>query len=378
VAEVEPFRALVFDPAAAGAPLDALVAPPYDVIPEETLHELAATSEYNVIRLIRPHEPDLAAARLADWRDRGVLVRDERPALWRLEEEFVGPDGIRRVRAGLVGRLRLHPFSDGVVFPHERTFPGPLEMRLRLIRALRTKVSPVLVLHAGPSPPPVERPPDLEATFAGATSRLWRIEGEAHAAALAGAVRGPLVIADGHHRYTAALRFHEEERTEATAFVLAALVSRDDAGLEIFPTHRTVAAAAPEPGPAFRRTPLDGDVAGALDRLRGVARDHPAFVHVAPEGLALVELPDVEGGVLERLDVAALDQLALSGVGYTPSAREAELAVRTGRARAAFLVRAPTVEQVHAVATAGLVMPQKSTYFYPKLTTGLLLSPFDE
>lgn len=378
MAELKPFRALRYDPAAAGASLDQLVAPPYDVIPDAVLQSLAAASEFNIVRLIRPHEPELAAERFADWQARGILVREETPAVWRLEEEFVGPDGVRRTRVGLVARVRVHPFEEGVVFPHERTFDGPMQMRLRLIRGLRTKVSPVLMLHAGASPPVLPGPPQLEATLGGSTSRLWRIDDPALVAETIAAVKGPLVIADGHHRYTASLRYFQEQGTEESAFTLATLVSRDDPGLEIFPTHRLVSVDPPPLPAGFGESPLAGDVRACLDRLGEVGRDHPAFVRLDGDGAVLAEERDVEGGTLERLDVSSLDRLGLEGVGYTAFVDEAVRAVECGEARAAFLVRAPTIEQVEDVATSGLVMPQKSTYFFPKLTSGLLLAPLDE
>ncbi|MDQ3876015.1 MAG: DUF1015 domain-containing protein, partial [Actinomycetota bacterium] len=142
MALVKPFRALRYDVAAAG-PLDDLVAPPYDVITPEVRERLLAASDHNVVRLIRPDQPEEAGRAFRDWRERGILARDPRPALWLLEEEFVGLDGVARTRHGIVGRVRLHPYADGVVLPHERTFPGPKRARLRLLRAVRAKLSPL-------------------------------------------------------------------------------------------------------------------------------------------------------------------------------------------------------------------------------------------
>ena len=149
------------------------------------------------------------------------------------------------------------------------------------------------------------------------------------------------------------------------------LVGLDDPGLEIFPTHRLTSGAVPELDGQFTQTPLP-DSGEALAALAGVGRDHPAFVLLRSDGAALVEGGDY------RLDTALVDSLPLSEVAYTASADEAERAVRSGEATAAFLVRPPTVEQVEEFARAGVRMPPKSTYFFPKLTSGLLLSPFDE
>ncbi len=188
----------------------------------------------------------------------------------------------------------------------------------------------------------------------------------------------PFVIADGHHRYDAALRFHEEQRTDETGWVLAVLVSRQDPGLTIFPTHRLVSGAVPELNGEFRVSPVSGSPGEALERLELVPRDRPGFVVVRPGEVSLVEGAAPASEPLERLDVTAVDRLPLEGVTYTPSLREAEAAIGDGRARAAFLVRAPTVAEVQAIARAGQTMPEKSTYFYPKLASGLLFSPFDE
>ena len=367
---LKPFRALRYDEAAAG-PLDDLVAPPYDVITSEGLETLLARSPANVVRLVRPDDPEDAARVLAEWRARGVLVREERPAVWLLEESYTGPDGVPRARRGVVARVRVGPYGDGVVLPHEDTFTAPKEARLRLLRATGVKPSPIFLLHHGPSPEPKDEPPTLQAELDGVVSRLWRMdEPEAIERILAGIV-GPLLIADGHHRYETALRYHEEEGTEETAYVLAVLVATRDEGLEIFPTHRLTAGAVPQLNGGLRQTPLAAasEAAGAL---AGVGHDHPAFVLLRPDGASLVE------GSEHALDTALVDSLPLSEVAYTASAAEAERAVTSGEATAAFLVRPPTVEQVEEFARAGVRMPPKSTYFFPKLTSGLLISPFDE
>jgi uncharacterized protein (DUF1015 family) len=366
---LKPFRALRYDEEAAG-PLDDLVAPPYDVITAQAREQLLARSPWNAVRLVRPDDPEEAARLLVDWQERGVLVREREPAVWLLEEEYTGPDGVRRTRRGVAARVRVKPYGDGVVLPHEGTFSEPKEARLRLLRATRVKPSPIFLLHHGAAPVPMGRP-ELTAELEGVSSRLWRITDPAAIERALGGATGPLLIADGHHRYETALRFHEEDGSEETAYVLAVLVALDDEGLEIFPTHRLTAGAVPELDGEFRQTPL-ADPGEAVTALASVGRDHPAFVLLRPDGAALVEGSD------QALDTALVDSLPLSQVAYTASAAEAERAVRSGEATAAFLVRPPTVEQVESYARAGMRMPPKSTYFFPKLTSGLLLSPFDE
>jgi uncharacterized protein (DUF1015 family) len=366
MALVKPFRALRYAAGAAG-PLDDLVSPPYDVISPELHERLLAASPHNAVRLVRPDDPAEAARLLAEWQEDGVLVREEEPAVWLLEEEFVGPDGVARIRRSIVARTALEPYDRGVVLPHERSFPKPRRGRLRLLEATRTKLSPILQLHDGPGPPePPPRSPELEATLDGVTSRLWRLPPEA-----AEAIGPPLVIADGHHRYEAALNFHEEDGSEETGHVLAALVSATDPGLTIFPTHRISDGPAPDLDGSFDLIPVEG-AADAIETLDALPRDRAAFALLRQDG-AVVARADTGG-----LDTAVVDRFPLERVRFTPSADEAARAVESGEAGAAFLVRAPTVEEVESLARAGERMPEKSTYFYPKLVGGLLFSPFDE
>src|SRR5439155_1105746 len=182
----------------------------------------------------------------------------------------------------------------------------------------------------------------LEATLAGVTTRLWRLDPDA-----AEGIRAPLVIADGHHRYEAALRFHEEDGSEETAHVLAALVSTSDPGLTILPTHRIAASAPPA---------LDGakDVDEALREFAAAPRSTAGFVMIRREGATLVQSPAA------LLDTALVDELELEGVRFTANVEEAERAVVSGAAEAAFIVRPPTIEQVEAFARAGERMPPKS------------------
>jgi uncharacterized protein (DUF1015 family) len=371
VPHLKPFRALRYDAGTVG-PLDAVVSPPHDVVTPERREALVTASPYNAVRLLNPESSAEAARLLEAWRSEGVLVREEEPAVWILEETFPGIDGGARTRKGLVARVELTPYSTGDVLPHERTFERQKDARLELLRATRAKLSPIFLVHDGGSPEIPGREPDLEATLDGVRSRLWRVAGpEAVESALA-AVQGRLLIADGHHRYETALRFHEEDGSDETGYVLAVLVGCRDEGLEILPTHRLISGAVPEPDGSFRLTDVAPTGEAASAALAGLPRDHPAFVLLRPGSAVLAE------GEGSELDTAVIDRLPLEGVRYTPSALAAEEAVRSGRAQAAFLVRAPTLEQVEDVARAGERLPEKSTYFFPKLTSGLVFSPFDE
>jgi len=371
VPHLKPFRALRYDPGTVG-PLDAVVSPPHDVVTPDRREALVTASPYNAVRLLNPESPAEAARLIGAWRDEGVLVRETEPAVWILEETFPGLDGGTRTRRGLVARVELLPYSSGQVLPHERTFERQKDARLELLRAVRMKLSPVFLVHEGASPAIPERAPDMEATLDGVTSRVWRIAGDDAIAEALGRVDGRLLIADGHHRYETALAYHEEQGTEESGYVLSTLVSHDDDGLEILPTHRLVSGEPPELESSFRLTDIEQSAEAGTAALAGLDRDHPAFVLLRRDSAQLAESEGAE------LDTAVIDRLPLEDVRYTPSAVAAEEAVRGGRADAAFLVRAPTLDQVSAVARAGELLPEKTTYFFPKLTSGLVFSPFDE
>jgi uncharacterized protein (DUF1015 family) len=375
VPRIKPFRALRYDPAVAG-PLETVVAPPHDVISDARRDELLAASPYNIVRLIRPSDAADAGRLIREWQAEGVLTRDAEPAVWVMDESFTGPDGEARTRRSLLARVRVEPYGEGEVYPHERTFRRQKMQRLELLRATGTKLSPIFLMHDGPSPADPDGTPDVEVDFDGVHVRLWRVP-EPAASTLAEAVRTPFVIADGHHRYETALRYHQEEGTEESAHVLAALVSRTDPGLEIFPTHRVAGEPVPALNGRFQVTDVDPAADAALAALDGLGRERPGFVVLERNGARLAEA-EPDGTPVGVLDTAVLDELELADVRYTPYVAEAEDAVRDGTAAAAFLVRAPTVDQVEAVALAGETMPQKSTYFFPKLTSGLVLAPYDE
>jgi uncharacterized protein (DUF1015 family) len=376
VARVKPFRAARYDERKAG-PLGSLLALPYDVIGPEQRRRYLESSPYNVVRLILPDDCEQAAKLFAEWRREGILTDETEDAVWWLRQDYEGPDGIARTRQGVVVSLGLEPYANGVVLPHERTHEGPKKTQLDLLRATHASLSPILLLYDDPAAgarqalePLVEGEPLLSAQDGPSTNRLWRItDPEAIAAAQAALADQRLVIADGHHRYETALAFHEEQGTERSGWTMAVLVNTHGEGLTIFPTHRVVARA-PVLDNGFRVTPVSGGPDEALAALDRVDHDHPAFVVYRGGESALVEAPGEQS-----LDTAALDRLGLEDVTYTPRAEEALALVDSGRAEAAFLLRPPTIEQVEAVAGAGQTMPQKSTYFYPKLFSGLLFHP---
>jgi uncharacterized protein (DUF1015 family) len=341
VAEVRSFRAERYGERA--GELEDLVAPPYDVIGPDERAEYLSRSPYNVVHLTLPDSEEQAARDLSAWRADGIVVRDPEPAAWALSQSYVGPDGVSRTRNGVVVALRLEPYDRGVVLPHERTHAEIRESRLRLLRATRTQLEPIFLLHDGEPVDLPAREPDLALDG----ERLWRLDSVPE-------ITGQLLIADGHHRYETALAFHAEDGTEASAWMMVVLVSTQEEGLTIFPTHRIAERIGEVKGSEIERPG---------EELPGV---------VLYRGKGRYELLEGDG-----LDVEIVDRLATEGVTYTPRREEAEAAVDRGDAEGTFLLRPAGIEDVFAYARRGEVLPQKTTYFFPKLTSGLLLYPLD-
>jgi uncharacterized protein (DUF1015 family) len=353
VAEVRPFRALRYDESVAG-PLETLVAPPYDVVSADARERLRARSAFNVVHLTLPDSEEQAARDLADWRERGVVVEEPEPAYWWLRQDYTGPDGVERAREGFVASLRAEPYERRVVLPHERTHAGPKEGRLRLLRATRTHLEPIFLLWDGTIEVDGLGEPQLEVEESGVRSRLWRLGAEFGDALTEELRDARLLIADGHHRYETTLAFHDEDGGEESAWLPAVIVPTDQEGLTIFPTHRLV-----ERVEGVEGTPIDppGD-------------ELPGLVVYRNGGYELV---DGDG-----LDPDVVDAFEPQGVSYTPYADVAVATVDRGEAEAAFLLRPTRIEDVWEVALRGDVMPQKSTFFFPKLTSGLLFHPLDD
>jgi uncharacterized protein (DUF1015 family) len=357
MAVVKPFRAVLYDEDRAG-PLAELVAPPYDVIGPAERSELLARSPHNVVHLTLPESEEDAARAWGEWVANGVLAREAEPGFWALEQDYVGPDGVARTRTGLVGSLRLEPYENRVVLPHERTHAGPKEGRLRLLRATGVQLEPIFLLYDGAQPFEVPaRPPDVEVDG----TRLRRLEPGVIAEAFADR---QLLIADGHHRYETALAHHVEQGTEESAWMPVVLVSTGDEGLTIFPTHRVFRDAR-----LLSRNGAGGEPERSLQKLAALPYERAAAVQVTAAGAAVVE------GEPGQLDVDLVDRLGHDGIGYTPDWREAVRRVREGDAGAAYLLRPTRIEDVFAAARRGDVMPPKTTYFFPKLLSGLFFHP---
>ena len=357
MADVAPFRAIRY-----ARPSAAVVAPPYDVVSDGERLELVGRDPHNVARLTLAESEEEAGQLFRNWLAEGVLVRDDRATVWVLEQEYVGLDGVARTRLGVVAALRAEQYESGSVLPHERTHAAPKESRLRLLRAAGAQLEPIFLLYDGPAP--LVRPardPDVAVD----RSRLWRADPAGVAEFFAGR---ELLIADGHHRYETTLAFHREQGTPESARVLAVLVSTADPGLAIFPTHRVFAGRTDVGPPAAAYTLAVGE---ALQRLDAAPHDHAAAVAYR-DGRAALEL----GGAGE-LDVELVERYGHDGIGYTPDWRDAVARVDRGDADVAFLLRATRIEDVFARARRGDVLPPKTTYFFPKLVSGLLFLPLE-
>jgi len=340
VPRIRPFAALRYDPQVAG-PLAALVAPPYDVISDAQRADYLARSPYNVVRLTLPDSPEDAARDLAAWRAGGVL-EEEPPRYWWVAQDYTGPDGVARTREGLGASVPVTPYEDGEVLPHERTHAGPKEGRLRLLRATQTQLEPIFLLYD--ADPVFERPdgePAMDVEEGRVRTRVWPVESDEIE------LGTPLLIADGHHRYETAVAYRRENPRATHLFGI--LVSARSPGVEIFPTHRLVQSVGDVPGHE-----VDAPNGGVT-----LYRDG-RYVKVASE---------------DDFGPRVVESLRPLGVTYTSSAADAVAAVDRGDAAAAFLLEPVTFEQVARFAHAGETMPQKSTFFYPKLTSGLLFHP---
>ncbi|MCA1689038.1 MAG: DUF1015 domain-containing protein [Actinobacteria bacterium] len=417
MAELKPLHALRYDPAVAG-PLQDLVAPPYDVIDADQRAALVAQSPFNAVEIDLPEGEDRyrkAAALLETWRLDGVVAQDAEPALFALTQDYTGPDGAQRTRQGFFARVRVTDYGPGRIRPHERTHPGPKEDRLRLTRATRANLSPIFSLYSDPDrlawaglAAHTTGPPDGEVTDDGGTvHRLWRVaDPQAIATAIQALADTELLIADGHHRYETARAYAEEIGGEGPhRYVLMCLVALEDPGLTIFPTHRLAknldSARQEKLAAAIRRdfdvVPVDRDeiapppgdgplTLGYIDRhFRAAHRLTLKDQQIAD--IVLADMPPayrtLDAGVLETLllkgalDLTDDDISHLHDFGYARDTAQALHLVDTAAYDVAFILRPTPVQQVRDIAASGQSMPPKSTYFFPKVLTGLLFNPLE-
>jgi uncharacterized protein (DUF1015 family) len=412
MADVQPLRALHYDLAKVGSLTD-VAAPPYDVIDPEQRAQLAAQSPYNVVRIDLPEgeDPYAEAARtLERWREEGALVRDDAPALWTLTQDYTAPDGRRLTRHGVFARVRVEDYGPGRIRPHERTHPGPKEDRLRLTRATKANLSPIFSLYDDPSGATAAvlaatRPFGGQTDADGTVNRLGRVTDPAAIEAFQTALQpAELLIADGHHRYETARVYAEEVGGEGEhRYVLMCLVALQDEGLTIFPTHRLIRDTTRQTQEALGSTLRELFEVQEIDQaqLRPPDSEGPLTMGYIDSffkrafRLTLKDQASADAALqgmpapYRHLDTAVLEALVLNGplglseddiahlrgLGYSRTDEEALTLVLSGEYDAAFFLRATPVQEVRDIAAAGLNMPPKSTYFFPKVPTGLLFNP---
>jgi uncharacterized protein (DUF1015 family) len=438
VPEIRAFRALRFDHRVVGD-LSRVVCPPYDVIGPDLHQKLLSRSPVNAVRLDLPSipaggEPDdryrEAARTLSAWRMDGTLLKDGQASIYVYEQTYAVPGSdLTRTQRGFFGRLRIEDLGPGSgVLPHERTLSAPKEDRYKLMRATGVNTSPVVGLFADPTGASVEAlaaiattKPDLDVVDDdGVRHRLWAVPEEGPLRSpvrllLETAGRRPVTIADGHHRYETAIRYRDERRANkvdeedpATDYVMMLFLETTAQKLTVLPTHRIVRGLGDEGvqdlmdharwlfevQPVADRAELEAafasaDAPGGQGRFGLWTRIGGAVLTARREDFA-ISLKD-GGAALNRLDVT-LVQVALSrlcGIDaaaiaagrleYTKSVKEALDRVDAAQdgADAAFLLDPTPVAEIAAVAAEGDVMPQKSTYFFPKALTGLIINPHE-
>jgi uncharacterized protein (DUF1015 family) len=415
MADVQPLEALHYDQAKAG-PLQQLVAPPYDVIDPEQRAELAARSPYNVVRVDLPEgdDPYAEAARLfQQWQDEDAVIPDE-AAFWALVQDYTGPDGRTLTRRGIFARVRVTEYGPGKIRPHERTHPGPREDRLKLTRATQANLSPIFSLYDDPEQaawktlePRTNAAPFGEATDDdGTVNRLWRIDDQQAIDAVQRALAPTeLLIADGHHRYETARVYADEIGGEGPhRYVLMCLVALQDEGLTVFPTHRLLTdvkdsdmqvALGARLRELFDIEPIEQSELRPPDGTGPLQMGYIDAHHKQAYRLTLKDQATADDALKDfpepyrHLDTAILEALVIKGpagltdddidhkhgLDYSRTDEEALEMVLDGRADCAFFLRSSPVQQVRDIAATGVNMPPKSTFFFPKVPTGLLFNP---
>jgi uncharacterized protein (DUF1015 family) len=426
MAVIAPFRALRFD-TSRFADLGPLIAPPYDVISEPEREALERRHERNVVRLDLPRgegEVKYANARrlLDQWIAEGTLRIDPRPAIYRYEQSFeYPPGGTRYLRTGFIANLLLTPFTAGVVLPHEHTLSGPKLDRQNLIRTTRAHFSQIFTLYRDPAgdteaalAPAVARAADVDATTPdGCRHRLWVVSDPAAIAQLAQVMaEKQVMIADGHHRYETMVSLRDELRPAGTPPGRAGadwgtvfFARAEDPGLLVLPTHRMVKNLPPAAlanlreaasavfevvsGPERTAAAIEARLAQDGQRqvtlaLREAGRAETCWLRLRPDA----DLSLLGPAALRALDVTVLHGLVLgpllgidkeamakqSFLTYTHDTGEALARVESGAVQGAFFMNPTKVNQVLTACEAGFVLPQKSTYFQPKLATGLVMA----
>ena len=418
MAEITPLRALRYTAKAGDLP--ALLCPPYDVLAPGERETCAARSPYNCIHLEAPDSHARAAALLEAWTEQGILKRDADPAMFIYEEEFRALGQTLRNKL-LLCRMKLSDFSEGVVLPHENTLDEAKRDRLQLMRATGCNISPVYGLYEDPERETRERverlstdTPRHACTLDGVTHRLWVVNDRLAIEALCEDFRNrKIYIADGHHRYETALQFRDWRRRQGLPggeSILIGLADRDSPGLAVLPIHRLVRGVKNFDEPAllarcrefFHVYEMDTPpeyIETNMDALHRQAKKAFAYYSggktwqllILKDETLMDRLCPEEAPAARNLNVSLLHKVILEGMlgigaeslarqenlTYTHDFSQALASARSGEYQCAFFVNPARVKEIREVADAGEKMPQKSTWFYPKLITGLAINPLD-
>ncbi len=434
MAKIFPFRGIRYDPEKVGE-IAEVVSLPYDKINPELQAAYYERHPRNIVRLIKgktspndsPENDQYTRARnhLNQWIEDGTLRRDEDPALYVYDEEYQLPSGERRVRRGLIALAELEDLGKGGIMAHEKTLAGPKADRLNLMRATGCQFGQIFMLYSDPenkinhlldratAAPPVY---EFEDSSEGSPikHRLWKVSDPK---IIDGVVREmaekPLFIADGHHRYETALNYRNEMRAAARECAegsenytnrMMTFVNFADEGLTIFPTHRVIHSLSDIDWASFF-TRLKDDftieettsLPDLLARMKegegaptfGLYGDGKYFLLKLKPGQLPEEIIRVpKSDAWKKLDVTVLHTLILdallgidaarleahSNVRYYRSAEEAHRLVKEGAAQMVFFLNPTRASQVREVAEEGEKMPQKSTDFFPKVLTGLVIN----
>ncbi|MGB1583207.1 MAG: DUF1015 domain-containing protein [Solirubrobacterales bacterium] len=416
MAEIKPIRTVRFDTAVAG-PLEQLISPPYDVIDDALRAELAGGNSYNVVEIDLPvgdRKYSRAGELIEAWTEAGALTAENEPAFWVLRQNYEGPDGTARTRTGLFCRVRVTDYGPGLIRPHERTHPGPKQDRLDLMRATRMNLSPIFSLFSdasGDFRAAINRVADGEhfdqaRDSNGTENSIWRVADSADIATFTAALADrELLIADGHHRYETARAYAAEVGGEGDHnFVLMYVCALEDPGMTVFATHRlaehTTAEQQAAVGEAIKQNfevsevtsdqlapPENPGVAGEFGYLDAVNKQ-PYRLRLKDQSIADRALEGFPASY-QQLDTAILEALFLkgalgmsdddishlNGLWYSSDVEEARNFVETERYDLGFFLRPTPIEQIREIAADGVNMPPKSTYFYPKIPTGLVFNP---
>ncbi|MFQ5684179.1 MAG: DUF1015 domain-containing protein [Candidatus Binatia bacterium] len=431
--DISPFRGIRYNQKKI-RDVSRVIAPPYDVISEEERERLSRRSPYNIVRLILNQEPDSyeSVARLfEEWQSEGVFEQDETPAIYFLVHRFPDGEGRERDRQGFIALSRLEDLSTGTIRPHEQTLEAPKEDRLQLMLACHANFSPIFALYSQPKPIINRRlaeqvlgvSPLIEVKVNSQEScRLWRVTDLELIHLVQQEIKGqPLLIADGHHRYEAALNYRnrllkeggKSTGRERSHYVMMYFANMNDENLVILPTHRLVRNFPPipfqnleealqryfylEPYPKtpegqqwFLRALRSG---GKKRRLIGASfKRDPRYLILRLKSKRIMQrLAKEMSAPLRELDVTTVhllifghilgltagDQTSDSVISYSQDAKKVLRSVDRDDYQAAFILNPPRPEEILTISASGEKMPQKSTYFYPKLVTGLVINRID-